>query len=91
MGVFEGAFPQWAYLIGYNIICAVLWLSISTWTALTAAADGLDQVYPTMRILVLFTQTLAALEIVHAVIGMFSSHYQPFLSSPHLPWPSQTS
>ncbi|PSS05243.1 tyrosine phosphatase-like protein [Coniella lustricola] len=70
MGVFEGAFPEWAYLIGYNTVSALLWLSISTWTALTAAVDGLDQVYASLRVVVLFTQTLAALEIVHAAIGL---------------------
>lgn len=66
MSVFEGAFPQWAYLVGYNTISALLWLSILVQTALTSFTDGLNQAYPAVRVLVLFTQTLAALEILHA-------------------------
>lgn len=70
MSVFEGAFPQWAYLVGYNTISALLWLSIFVQTALTSLTDGLNETYPAVRVLVLFTQTLAALEILHAVTGL---------------------
>lgn len=73
MGVFEGVFPQWAYLIGYNAVSALLWFAIFVRAALTSLTDGLDEVYPAARILVLFTQTLAVLEIVHAIIGKCNS------------------
>lgn len=72
MGVFEGVFPQWAYLVGYNAVSALLWLAILARAVLTCllAADGPGAVYPAVRTMVLFTQTLAALEILHAAIGM---------------------
>lgn len=72
MGVFEGVFPQWAYLVGYNAVSALLWLAILARATLTCllADDGPGAVYPAVRTLVLFTQTLAALEILHAVTGM---------------------
>lgn len=69
MGVFEGKFPQWVYLIGYNTISALLWSLIFTRTALTVVADGPEGVYPAVRILLLFTQTMAALEVLHANLG----------------------
>ncbi|KAF3767305.1 hypothetical protein M406DRAFT_61249 [Cryphonectria parasitica EP155] len=70
MGVFEGVFPQWAYLIGYNTVSSLLWLSIFVWTGRTAVTDGLGAVYPAVRTLVLFAQSLASLEILHALIGL---------------------
>lgn len=69
MGVFEGRFPQWVYLIGYNTISALLWSLIFMRTALTVAGDGPEGVYPTVRILLLFTQSMAVLEVMHATIG----------------------
>lgn len=69
MGVFEGKFPQWVYLIGYNTISALLWFHIFSKTAVTALTDGLDEVYPALRIWVLFAQSLAALDILHSIIG----------------------
>lgn len=84
MGVFEGVFPQWAYLIGYNTVSALLWSTIFAWTALIALTDGgLHEVYPAVRTLVLFTQTLAVLEILHAIIGRritFSRLFLPWLT-----------
>lgn len=71
MSVFEGAFPQWAYLIGYNTISALLWLGVFASTAVTTATAGGDQVYPALRLAVLSIQTLALLEIIHAITGMF--------------------
>lgn len=71
MGVFEGKFPQWIYLIGYNTISALLWSLIFTRTALTVLADGPESVYPAVRVLVPFTQSLAILEVVHAILGSY--------------------
>lgn len=69
MGVFEGKFPQWAYLIGYNAISAILWDAAFSIAALVALTDGSDKVYPALRTAVLATQTLAVLDIVHCVTG----------------------
>lgn len=77
MGVFEGVFPQWAYLIGYNSISALLWFAIFVTTALTGLTNGLGEVYPAARTLVLFTQTLAVLEIIHAVTGKYFTYSIP--------------
>lgn len=91
MGVFEGAFPQWAYLVGYNTVSALLWLSILAWSALTATTAGPADVYPTVRVLLLSAQSLAALEILHALIGALAQpalpHPQPALCSPLTPPP----
>lgn len=69
MGVFEGKFPQWVYLIGYNAVSALFWSLIFTRTALTVLTDGPDGVYPAVKPLVLFTQSMAVLEALHAVLG----------------------
>lgn len=70
MSVFEGAFAQWAYLVAYNTVSALLWLSLLARTALVSLTDGLDHTYAAVRALLLVTQTLAALEIVHAATGL---------------------
>lgn len=72
MGVFEGKFPQWAYLIGYNTISAVLWIFVLGRTAALALSSGLSQVYlfPSVRITLLLTQSLAALDILHSILGI---------------------
>lgn len=80
MGVLEGVFPQWAYLIGYNTVSALLWFTIFAWTTLISLTDGLDEVYPAVRTLVLFTQTLAVLEILHAIIGRQTCFSHPSTS-----------
>lgn len=71
MGVFEGKFPQWAYLIAYNTISALLWIFIFGRTVALALSDGLSQVYlyPSVRAAVLLTQSLAALDVLHSIIG----------------------
>lgn len=71
MGVFEGKFPQWAYLIGYNTISALLWIFVFGRTAALALSDGLSQVYlhPSVRVTVLLTQSLAVLDVLHSIIG----------------------
>lgn len=83
MGVFEGKFPQWAYLIGYNTISALLWIFVFGRTAMLALSNGLDEVsmHPSVRITVLLTQSLAALDILHSIIGNFQallSHKNPY-------------
>lgn len=70
MSVFEGAFAQWAYLVAYNAVSALLWLSLLVQTALASFTDGLHHTYAAVRALLIFTQTLAALEIFHAATGL---------------------
>lgn len=79
MGVFEGKFPQWAYLIAYNAISALLWTFIFGRTVAVAAGNGLSEayLYPSVRITLLLTQSLAALDILHSIIGTFSPHHLP--------------
>lgn len=69
MGVFEGKFPQWAYLVSYNLVSALLWLFIFARTAQTVSTDGPEGVYPAVRTLVLSTQSMAVLEVLHAILG----------------------
>lgn len=79
MSVFEGKFPQWAYLIGYNAISALLWTFIFGRTTAVALGNGLSEayLYPSVRIVVLFTQSLAALDILHAIIGTLKPRSLP--------------
>lgn len=67
MSVFEGAFAPWAYLVGYNTVSALLWLCVLLRTCRVCGAYGLAETYAAVRALVLFTQTLAVLDIVHAL------------------------
>lgn len=70
MGIFEGKFPQWVYLIGYNTISALLWSFVFGRSAVAAlSGDGLDKVYPSLRTWVLIAQSFAALDILHSMIG----------------------
>ncbi|KAL2279634.1 hypothetical protein FJTKL_13319 [Diaporthe vaccinii] len=80
MGVFEGKFPQWAYLIGYNAISALLWTFIFGRTAAVALTNGLSEayLYPSVRITTLLTQSLAALDILLSIIGLVNA---PVLTS----------
>lgn len=77
--MFEGKFPQWAYLIGYNAISALLWAFIFGRTAAVALSNGLSEVYlyPSVRITTLLTQSLAALDILHSIIGTLKPSVLP--------------
>lgn len=83
MGVFEGKFPQWAYLIGYNAISALLWTFIFGRTVAVATGNGLSEayLYPSVRIVLLLTQSLAALDILHSSIGTLKPPLPPW--GPH--------
>lgn len=66
--------PKRAYLVAYNGLSALLWSVVLGRTAATLAANGLETgpalVYPAVGEWTKWTQTLAALEIVHSVLGM---------------------
>ncbi|POS69456.1 hypothetical protein DHEL01_v212149 [Diaporthe helianthi] len=80
MGVFEGKFPQWAYLISYNTISALLWIFVFGRTAGLTLRSSLSQVYlfPSVRITVLLTQSLAALDVLNSILGLVNA---PVLTS----------
>lgn len=66
--------PKRAYLVAYNALSAALWSVVLGRTVATLAANGLETgpalVYPAVGEWTKWTQTLAALEIVHSVLGM---------------------
>lgn len=76
--------PKRAYLVAYNAISALLWSVVLGRTVATLAANGLETgpalVYPAVGEFTKWTQTLAALEIVHSVLGMRPC--PPFLPPP---------
>ncbi|KAF3908499.1 hypothetical protein ABW21_db0205054 [Orbilia brochopaga] len=58
------------YLVAYNTLSAALWAVVLARTAVTAARDGFDGVYEVVGDYVKWTQTLAVMEIVHALAGI---------------------
>ena len=65
--------PKRVYLIAYNALNALLWSVVLGRTVSTIYARGLDAgpaaVYPAVGEWTKWTQTLAALEIVHSLLG----------------------
>lgn len=59
------------YLVAYNAFSAALWSVVLVRTAQTLASDGPEAVYPVVGEWTKWTQTLAGLEIVHSVFGVF--------------------
>lgn len=57
------------YLIVYNAVCASLWVAIFGNVATTILYEGFPEVYPNIKNVVLMTQSLAAMEILHSLIG----------------------
>ena len=93
--------PKRAYLVAYNAASALLWSVVLGRTAATLAAHGLETgpmlVYPAVGEWTKWTQTLAALEIVHSVLGANSLPPPPpgfpspnGLHSPHSPKERET-
>lgn len=78
--------PKRAYLVAYNAASALLWSVVLGRTVATLAANGLETgpalVYPAVGEWTKWTQTLAALEIVHSVLGMRASSPLPRLLNP---------
>lgn len=61
------------YLIAYNALSAALWSVVLVRTVQTLTTAGPEAVYPTVGEWTKWTQTLAGLEIVHSVLGLFPS------------------
>lgn len=85
--------PKRAYLVAYNALSALLWSVVLGRTVATLAANGLETgpalVYPAVGEWTKWTQTLAALEILHSVLGMRGPSSPPLL--PHLDFHNQYS
>ncbi|ROV98957.1 hypothetical protein VSDG_03731 [Cytospora chrysosperma] len=66
--------PKRVYLVAYNALNAVLWSVVLGRTVATLYARGLDagpaSVYPAVGEWTKWTQTLAALEIAHSLLGV---------------------
>lgn len=57
------------YLVAYNGINALLWAVVLWRTTLTLVTEGPAEVYNDVGQWTKWTQTLAALEIVHSITG----------------------
>jgi len=57
------------YLILYNALNASLWLVVLIRTVITIIQDGPGSTYDTVGGFTKWTQTIATLEIIHAVLG----------------------
>jgi very-long-chain (3R)-3-hydroxyacyl-CoA dehydratase len=60
------------YLILYNFVNAVFWFAILGRVVLLVPLVGFETVYGGVGDFTKWTQTLAALEVAHAVLGDFS-------------------
>ena len=63
--------PKTQYLILYNFVSAVLWLSVLGRVVLLVPLVGFSKVYPGVGNFAKWTQTLALLEVLHAAAGEF--------------------
>ncbi|CAL3969138.1 unnamed protein product [Diplocarpon coronariae] len=59
------------YLILYNFVNAILWLTVLGRVLLLIPLVGLGRVYPGVGRFTKWTQTLAVLEVVHAATGSY--------------------
>ncbi|KAJ6261914.1 hypothetical protein Dda_2713 [Drechslerella dactyloides] len=58
------------YLVAYNTLSAALWAVVLARVVATSARDGVENVYENVGNYVKWTQTLALMEIVHAIVGV---------------------
>lgn len=64
---------QTQYLVGYNLVCAVLWTAVLGRVILLVPLVGFGNVYGGVGEFTKWTQTLALLEIVHSASGLVRS------------------
>lgn len=62
--------PKTIYLIAYNTLSILLWATVLTRVLLTTSSHGPASIYSTTGSFVKYTQTLAALEILHSLLGI---------------------
>ena len=72
--------PKNTYLVLYNFISATLWSAVLGEVMFIAALYGTDTVYAGIGQFVKWTQTLAALEVIHSLTGTPSKLPQRFKS-----------
>lgn len=65
----QSSSPKTQYLILYNFVNAVLWLTVLGRVVLLVPLVGFGRVYPGVGRFCKWTQTLAVLEVVHAATG----------------------
>jgi len=65
----QSSSPKTQYLILYNFVNAILWVTVLGRVLLLVPLVGFGQVYPGVGRFTKWTQTLALLEVVHAVTG----------------------
>lgn len=65
-----------AYLVLYNAISSLAWSVVLAQTVSVAATQGWQHVYPAVGEWTKWTQTMAALEVLHSLLGAL-----PLLSS----------
>ncbi|EPS44535.1 hypothetical protein H072_1469 [Dactylellina haptotyla CBS 200.50] len=58
------------YLVAYNTLSSVLWAVVLARAVTISVRDGVDKVYEGVGDYTKWTQTLAAMEIVHALAGI---------------------
>jgi len=67
----QSSSPKTQYLILYNFISAVLWLVVLGRVVLLVPLVGFGRIYPGVGQFVKWTQTMALLEVAHAMFGEF--------------------
>ena len=65
----QSSTPKIQYLILYNFVSAVLWLTVLGRVFLLVPLVGFAKVYPGVGRFTKWTQTLALLEVAHAATG----------------------
>ncbi len=68
----QSSSPNTQYLILYNFVNAILWLTVLGRAVLLILLVGFGRVYPGVGKFCKWTQTLALLEVVHAATGKHS-------------------
>lgn len=69
----QSSSPKTQYLILYNFVNAILWLTVLGRVVLLIPLVGFGRVYPGVGKFCKWTQTLALLEVVHAATGKLFS------------------
>ena len=78
---------QTQYLIGYNLVCAILWTAVLGRVVLLVPLVGFGNVYGGVGGFTKWTQTLALLEVGHSAVGTITrfspllAFYPPLFSS----------
>lgn len=70
---------QTQYLVGYNLVCAVLWTAVLGRVILLVPLVGFGNVHGGVGEFTKWTQTLALLEILHSALGMITHDSPPCL------------